>query len=54
MDKNKFGYPSDKPCKVCGKHKNNQEEPRFLYVVCEDHQSVAPVLIQLKEYRYDY
>jgi hypothetical protein len=31
---------------VCGQHKNNQQEPRFLYVVCEDHQHVPPNQIQ--------
>jgi len=37
-----FGYPSKSPCEVCGRHINNQAEPRFLYVVCEEHQWVAP------------
>lgn len=43
-----FGPPSDEPCRVCGKHNNNQMEPRFLYTVCEDHQDVAPVDIPEK------
>ncbi len=43
MKKNNFGYPSKKPCIVCGKFKNNQTEPRFGYTVCEDHQDVKPV-----------
>jgi len=41
-DKNNFGYNSEKPCEICGKYKNNQLEPRFLYSVCEDHQNIAP------------
>ena len=41
-----FGYPSSEECEVCGKYKNNQMEPRFLYVVCEDHQNVAPINIK--------
>jgi hypothetical protein len=40
-----FGYPSKEPCAVCGIHKNNQMEPRFSYVVCEDHQSTPPTEI---------
>ncbi len=42
MNKNEFGYPTNKPCVVCGKVKNNQIEPRFNYVVCEDHQHIPP------------
>lgn len=45
-DKSAFGYPSNKPCSVCGKHKNNQREPRFCYTVCEDHQNVKPTDIK--------
>lgn len=45
MNKNHFGYPSDIPCCVCGKYKNNQSEPRFGYTVCEDHQDIPPVEI---------
>lgn len=37
------GYDTDKPCDVCGKVKNNKTEPRFGYVVCEDHYDVSPV-----------
>lgn len=44
-----FGYPSTEPCRVCGKVKNNQTEPRYGYTVCEDHQSVPPVDIPPKE-----
>lgn len=40
-----FGYPSKDRCRVCGKRKNNQIEPRFGYVVCEDHQDTPPVQI---------
>jgi hypothetical protein len=46
---NTFGYPSDEPCWVCGKHDNNQSEPRFLYTVCEEHQNVPPVDIRRPE-----
>lgn len=42
-NKDKWGYPSSDPCAVCGKHNNNQQEPWFLYTVCEDHQYVRPV-----------
>ena len=45
---NNFGYPSLEPCQVCGKHLNNQSEPRFGYVVCQNHQGVAPVDIPEK------
>lgn len=45
-DRMTWGYPSKEACAVCGGHKNNQSEPRFGYVVCEDHQSVAPVDIK--------
>jgi hypothetical protein len=45
MTKNNFGHQSEKPCAVCNKHKNNQIEPRFGYVVCEDHQDVKPIEI---------
>jgi len=41
-----FGYPSDKPCVVCGNFHNNQMEPRFNYVVCEKHQNVPPTEIK--------
>jgi len=37
------GYPTSRPCSVCGRRNNNQLEPRFGYVVCEDHQHVPPV-----------
>lgn len=33
---------TNKPCRVCGKHQNNQEEPRFGYTVCEQHQNAKP------------
>jgi hypothetical protein len=48
-DKNSFGYPAPEvPCRVCGGFKNNQSEPRFGYVVCEDHQDVQPIHIPLE------
>ncbi len=37
-----WGYPSDKPCAVCGGSSDNQSEPRFGYVVCRKHQNVPP------------
>jgi len=49
MNKDNFGYKSNKPCIVCKQFKNNQEEPRFLYTVCEDHQNIAPNTIHLYE-----
>jgi hypothetical protein len=49
LPNNTFGYPAyNEPCRVCGKFDNNQCEPRFLYVVCEEHQSVLPVNIPPK------
>ena len=44
-----WGYPSKEPCRVCGKYKNNQSEPRFGYTVCEEHQNVPPAEILDKE-----
>lgn len=38
--KEMFGYPSMDPCEVCEGFKNNQSEPRFGYVLCEDHYRV--------------
>ncbi len=29
------------PCVVCGK--DGEQEPRFLYFVCKEHESAAPV-----------
>lgn len=49
---NRFGYPSNEPCTVCGLHKNNQQEPRFGYVVCETHQSVPPIRLEEKRKLY--
>lgn len=34
--------PAD-PCGNCGQHKNNQIEPRFGYVYCDDCKDVPPV-----------
>jgi len=41
----RFGFLSPDPCRVCGGFKNNQMEPRYGYVVCEDHQHVPPARI---------
>lgn len=40
------GYDSIYPCDVCGAVKNNKIEPRFLYVVCQDHYDVTPTHIK--------
>jgi len=45
-------YKTDKPCCVCGKVMNNGLEPRFFYVVCQDHSYIAPAYI--KEYAEEY
>ena len=37
------GHPSEEPCRVCGAHDENMQEPRFLYVVCKLHYEVTPV-----------
>lgn len=37
------------PCEVCGVEKNNVMEPRFYYVVCEDHVNVPP--LEISKYR---
>lgn len=29
------------PCVVCGK--NGEQEPRFLYFICKEHENTAPV-----------
>jgi hypothetical protein len=48
----RFGYATDKPCDVCGKEGGNQSEPRFGYVVCEDHYKLSPLEVsQLKSKR---
>lgn len=40
-----FGYPTDKPCQVCGA-KPAEIEPRFGYIVCEKHSKLTPLQIQ--------
>lgn len=42
-----IGHSSNEPCVVCGRHNNNQIEPRFLYTVCEEHKNVPPTKLQL-------
>lgn len=48
-----FGYPSCLPCEICGRHINNQAEPRFYYVVCEEHQAVAPNMISAEKEKWN-
>lgn len=43
--KGKFGYLTFEPCRVCWKVNNNQMEPHYGYVVCEEHQKVPPYKI---------
>lgn len=38
-------YPSNKPCCVCGSTHQTGQEPRFGYVVCEQHAKLSPVEI---------
>jgi len=47
-----FGYETNKPCDVCGKEGDNQMEPRFGYVVCEEHYKMTPLQVtEAKERR---
>lgn len=46
------GYPSNDPCYVCGKFKNNEAEPRFDYTVCEDHAYVQPAYLGVHKIAY--
>lgn len=50
-DFEKFGYKTNEACDVCGKIGNNQSEPRFGYVVCEEHYKMTPVEISELEHR---
>lgn len=43
MNWENFGYESEKPCEVCNKKENTKSEPRFHYVVCEEHSTMNPV-----------
>jgi hypothetical protein len=36
-----------KKCAICGVNKNLGLEPRFGYIVCENHKDVPPVKINL-------
>lgn len=38
-------YPTDEPCVVCGSVEQTGIEPRFGYVVCEEHSKLSPVEI---------
>lgn len=37
-----FGYPTKEPCSLCGA-KPAEVEPRFGYVVCEEHSKLSPI-----------
>lgn len=43
-----FGYDTDEPCEVCGKIGKNKSEPRFYYVVCEEHHTLTPVELSME------
>jgi hypothetical protein len=47
-----WGYPSDKPCCICGAVGDNKSEPRFGYVVCREHCVVPPA--QIEKYKEGY
>jgi len=50
-----WGYPSNEPCAVCGKHDNNQSESRFGYTACETHKGVPPAMITVavKQFKWN-
>jgi hypothetical protein len=51
--KGDIGYPSEKPCEVCGGHDENQEEAsRFGYVVCKKHRDVPPAYLSVAALQY--
>lgn len=41
-----FGYPVKDPCVVCKKTGDNKLEPRFGYVICEEHHHIPPAELQ--------
>jgi hypothetical protein len=41
-----YGYPTDKGCELCGA-KPAYIDPRYLYVVCEEHHKIPPVKFQM-------
>jgi hypothetical protein len=44
-----FGYPTEKPCEICGELPA-EIEPRFGYSSCEEHSKLSPIEFQkLKE-----
>lgn len=45
-----WGYGTDRPCCVCGSVKGVQEEPRFGYSVCINHQHVQALVCGRLEY----
>ncbi|PLS18980.1 hypothetical protein CVD28_00840 [Bacillus sp. M6-12] len=45
----RFGYATTNPCDVCGAEGNNQSEPRFGYVVCEEHFKLSPVEVSQRK-----
>ena len=50
--RDRYGPPSTEPCTVCSGFKNNRLEPRFMYTVCEDHQSAPPASISAARDKY--
>lgn len=48
-----WGYPSKEPCRICGKHDNNQSEPRFGYTCCEVHKSIPPAYLDNARWQYE-
>lgn len=53
MDWDNFGYETDEPCEVCGKIGKNKAEPRFYYVVCEEHSKLTPVEVSMERDKRD-
>lgn len=37
-----FGYETQEPCQICGA-KPAKMEPRFGYIVCEEHSKLTPI-----------
>lgn len=47
-----FGYETDKPCEICGE-KPAKMEPRFLYIVCKEHQYLSPIEVSKLKNNYE-
>lgn len=48
-----FGYQSNTPCEICGKTEDTRMEPRFSYVVCEEHSKLSPIEVSNHNERRD-